>query len=91
MKKEDRTPNKNPSPEKGLTHKKSFVVALEQMAQLLRSEVKLKDRKTQILSASSPSGSLNIAIIKIARLLRNQVHSLKVHPKRSWSSSHESK
>jgi hypothetical protein len=52
---------------------KSFLVALEQMASLLRKEVKLKERKTQVLSPSSLSPSLSNFIAQVAVILRKQV------------------
>jgi hypothetical protein len=52
---------------------KSFLVALEQMASMLRKEVKLKERKTQVLSASSLSPSLSNFISQVAVILRKQV------------------
>jgi hypothetical protein len=52
---------------------KSFLVALEQMASLLRKEVKLKERKTQVLSPSSLSPSLSNFVSQVAVILRKQV------------------
>jgi hypothetical protein len=52
---------------------KSFLVALEQMASLLRKEVKLKERKTQVLSTSSLSPSLSNFVKQVAVILRKQV------------------
>lgn len=63
---------------------RSFSVSLERIAQLLRSEVKLKDRETKVLPGSS-AGSLNNTIMQVAKMLRTEV---KAHPpveKRSWS------
>ncbi|MGC1878043.1 MAG: hypothetical protein WA347_02225 [Rhabdochlamydiaceae bacterium] len=59
---------------------KSFSVAFEQMAQLLRTEVKLKDRLTKVLSSSSFNNSFK----RIAKLLRAEVHAITPLKKRSW-------
>ena len=75
MKKEQR-----PAP----PHSKSFAAALAEMAHFLRTKTKLKERQTTVLSSSSTKPSFNIAIVKIAKLLRSQVH--KAHPlsQRTW-------
>jgi hypothetical protein len=67
---EDQTPNPKPS--------KSFATHLEQMAQLLRSEVKnaeekLKAKETKRLSKATSKGSLPNTIEQIAKLLRVQI------------------
>ncbi len=66
----------NPPPSK----ERSFTVALEQMAHLLRSEVKLKDRATKAPSVSS----LDVAIKQIAKLLRHQIRSIDPAKIRAW-------
>jgi hypothetical protein len=60
---------------------KSFSVAFEQMAKLLRSEIKMKDRSTQVLSSNPLPTSFANAFKQIAKLLRSEVRSSK---KRSW-------
>ena len=84
---------KHPQPEKASTptQEKSFSVALEQIAQLLRTEVKLKDRDTKVLSSSSMPHSFNIAIGQIAKLLRTQVHVAKPTKTRSWKAASKDK
>ncbi len=70
---------------------KSFTVALEQIAKLLRSEIKaneekLKKRKAKILSKSPPKGSLSNTVEQIAKLLRTTVTSCsKPLKKRTWT------
>ncbi len=80
---------KQPKPEKASpasppAQDKSFPVALAQMAELLRTEVKLKERDTKVLSSSSMPHSFNIAIVKIARLLRTQARAVDSGKKHSW-------
>ncbi|MBS0603662.1 MAG: hypothetical protein JSS60_01350 [Verrucomicrobia bacterium] len=86
MKKEDQG-SKKPSTEAGQTQERSFTVALEQMAQFLRTEVKLKDRNTKVLSSSANPTSFNNSIEQIAKLLRTQIQSQKTPKKRSWKST----
>ena len=73
---------KKKSPEPPSSPERSFHVALEQMATILRKEVKLKDRKTQVLSPSSPS--LNNFVEQVALILRQQARKVKPNQKRSW-------
>jgi hypothetical protein len=63
---------------------RSFSVAFEQMAKLLRSEVKLKDRSTKILSSHSLPISFSNSFKQIARLLRSEIHPSKPPKKRIW-------
>jgi hypothetical protein len=63
---------------------KSFSVAFEQMAKFLRTEVKLKDRSTRILSSDSLPASFNNSLKQIARMLRLAAHMAKPLKKRSW-------
>lgn len=63
---------------------KSFSVAIEQMAQLLRSEVKLKERGTRVLCSSSLHVSFKNSLERIAKLLRSQVHSAQSPKKPTW-------
>lgn len=63
---------------------RSFSVSLERLAGLLRTEIKLKDKNTQILSDSSTVGSLNNSIMRIAKLLRTQTQATQPAKKRSW-------
>jgi hypothetical protein len=76
-------------PEKSMPHtspaqEKSFTAALEQVALLLRTELKLKDRDTKVLKESSAPASFNKSIVQIAKLLRTQVRAGKSIKKRSW-------
>ena len=66
------------------TPEKSFSAAIEQMAQLLRTQVKLKDRKTKVLLPSAFSASFNNTLEQIARLLQSQIRTLKAPKKRTW-------
>jgi hypothetical protein len=74
--KQDQSDNQNKPPEK------SFTVAFEQMAQLLRSEVKMKDRETKVLSSSSLPPSFTNAFQQFAKLLRSKAS--KPIKKRVW-------
>jgi hypothetical protein len=76
--KKDQKDTENPP-----THlsEKSFSVAFEQMASLLRSEVKLKDKSAKILTSNPLSTSFTHFFKQMAKLLRSEVHSLK---KYSW-------
>jgi hypothetical protein len=69
------------------TQEKSFSVALGQIAHLLRTEVKLKERKTKVLKPSATSSSLAQTVTQIGRMLRSQVGSAKQTKKRSWKAS----
>lgn len=80
MKKKQPKLEKAPLP----TQDKSFPAAIEQMAELLRTEVKLKERDTKVLSSSSMPHSFNIAIVKVARLLRTQARAVDSTKKHSW-------
>jgi hypothetical protein len=82
--KKDQTPSENPPSD---LSEKSFSVAFEQMAKLLRSEVKLKDRSAKILSSNSLSISFTHSFQQIAKLLRSEITPQK---KRSWK-KHPSK
>ena len=53
----------SPKPEK------SFSVAIKQMAQLLRTEVKLKERGTRVLCSSTLHVSFKNSLERIAKLL----------------------
>lgn len=66
---------------------KSFSVAFEQMAKLLRREVKMKDRTAKVLLSNSLPESFALAFRQIAKLLRSEVPSSK---KRIWT-KHSSK
>lgn len=68
---------------------KSFSTAIEQMAQFLRAQVKLKDRSTKALAPSV--GSFENSIERIAKLLRSQIHRIKTLKKRSWKKHAQSK
>jgi len=68
---------------------RSFSVALAQMAHILRSEVKLKDKNTTRLSSTNP-GSLNNLIMQVAKLLRTQLHT-PAPRKRSWKHTTQKK
>jgi hypothetical protein len=72
------------SPDTPSPPEKSFSVAFEQMAKFLRTEIKMKDRSTKILSSNALSISFNNSLKRIAKLLRTQVHTLKTPKKRSW-------
>ena len=61
---------------------KSFSVAFEQMAKLLRTEVKLKERSTKVLSAKSLSASFTNVFKQITQLLRAELE--KPVKKRVW-------
>lgn len=69
---------------------KSFFVAFEQMAQLLRSEVKMQDRSTKVLSSHALSTSFSNAFKQIAKLLRAAIHASKSPKRRIWK-KHTSK
>jgi hypothetical protein len=58
---------------------KSFTAAIEQMAQLLRSQVKLKERVT--LTSST---SINNTVHQVAKLLRSAIPMAKAPKKRAW-------
>jgi hypothetical protein len=60
---------------------KSFSVAFEQMAKLLRTEVKLKGRATKMSVKSLPT-SFNDVFKQITRLLRSELD--KPVKKRVW-------
>ncbi|MBY0528854.1 MAG: hypothetical protein K2P51_01540 [Rhabdochlamydiaceae bacterium] len=81
---EDQTPNPKPS--------KSFAAHLEQMAQLLRNEVKsaeekLKAKEMKRLAKTSSKGSLPNTIEQIAKLLRVQITPIvKIAKSRKWTS-----
>ncbi len=71
---------------------KSFIVAIEQIAQLLRSEVKakeqkLKKREARLLSKAARAGSLSNTVERIAKLLRTELTDSPKKPtkKRKWS------
>ena len=64
---------------------RSFSVSLEHLAQMLRAEVKLKDRETKVLPTSSSPGSLNNTIMQVAKMLRTQVKGEDASAKRSWN------
>lgn len=81
--KKDQGETKNPPPNPS---KKSFPVAFEQMASLLRSEVKLKERSTKLLISNPLSTSFTHFFKQMAKLLRSEVRSLK---KRSWKKHSE--
>lgn len=70
---------------------KSFAAAIEQMAKLLRSEIKLKDRQPQVLSSSAMPGSLTNSILQVAKLLKNQIRQTTPLKKRSWNMASQKK
>jgi len=70
-------------PPRKTAQEKSFRVAIEQMAKLLRTEVKLKDRATKVLKEETTPSSFNHKIAQIAKLLRTQVKTLS-SKKRTW-------
>jgi hypothetical protein len=90
MKKDRPIPEKS-SPDDLQPPEKSFSVAFEQMAQLLRTEVKMKDRQTKILSSSSLSPSFNHSLKQIAKLLRTEAQAVKTPKKRSWKNVRKNK
>ncbi len=63
---------------------KSFSVAFEQMAQLLRTELKMKEKATKVIPSSALPPSFRNSIEQIAKLLRSEVRSAKPMKKRSW-------
>jgi len=63
---------------------KSFSAAFGQMAQLLRSEVKMKERATKVISPHSLPASFRNSIAQIAKLLRSEIQVSKPLKKRSW-------
>lgn len=67
-----------------LVPEKSFSVAFEQMAKLLRSEVKMKERSAKVIPTSSLSRSFRNSIEQIAKLLRSEIRAPKPGKKRSW-------
>ncbi len=66
---------------------KSFGAAFEQMAKLLRSEVKMKERSTKVLPSSSLPPSFRNSIEQIAKLLRSEIQVTKPAKKRTWKKS----
>ncbi len=60
---------------------KSFGVAIEQMAQFLRSQIKLKEKRYRF-SLSHFSKSFQNSLEQIAKMLRSEVQNLKVGQKR---------
>ena len=80
MKKEQPQPTDLPPPPE-----KSFSVAFGQVAQLLRKEVKMKDRATKVLTTSPLPASFNNALRQIAKILRDKVHSVTPSKKRKFS------
>lgn len=70
---------------------KSLNVAIEQVAQLLRTEVKttttlkMKQRQAKILSLQALGPSMSNSIGQVARLLRSQAQKEKPPKKRSYS------
>lgn len=79
-----------PRPE-GADPEKSLAAAVEQMARLLRSEVKLKERATRGLPASSQTASFKNVLEQIAKLLRSQVRRTPTPKKRSWKQQQRKK
>ncbi len=63
---------------------KPFNAALEQVATLLREQVKWKERTTRVLPSSDFHVSLKNAIAQVAQLLRREIQ--KPLKKRSWKS-----
>lgn len=70
--------------EKRADPEKSFSAAIEQMAKLLRSQVKLKERMTKVLTSSPLSVSFKNSFEQIAKLIRTEIHSVRPFKKRSW-------
>jgi len=64
--------------------KRSFSVAFEQMAKLLRSEVKMKDRSMKVLSTHSLSISFTNSLKQIAKMFRTEIHVDKSSKKQIW-------
>jgi hypothetical protein len=70
---------------------KSLNVAIEQVAQLLRTEVKttttlkMKQRQAKLLSLQALGPSMSNSIEQVARLLRTQVQKEKPLKKRSYA------
>ena len=64
----------------------SFLVAFEQMAKMLRTEVK-KETSIKVLNPNSLPSSFRNSIEQIAKLLRSQTHVVKPLKKRSWKKS----
>ena len=75
--------NEPPLPEKSLN------VAIEQVAQLLRREVKAattwkaKQRHVKLLSLQALGPSMTSSIEQVAKLLRSEIHKAKVVKKRN--------
>ena len=73
------------------TPKKSLNVAIEQVAKLLRTEVKttttlkMKRRQAQLISLQALGPSMRNSIEQIAKLLRTQIQKAKPAKKRSYS------
>lgn len=68
--------NKRKEEESQPAQERSFTVALEQVAQLLRTELKLKDRQTKMIPSSSLP-SLHNFVEQVAVILRTEVQSKK--------------
>ena len=68
--------NKRKQEEPQPVQDRSFTVALAQVAQLLRTEVKLKDRQTKVIPSSSLP-SLHNFVEQVAVMLRTEVQSKK--------------
>ncbi len=82
----------NPAEEE-LTSYKSFSVALEQLAMLLRTEVKRTWSATltpELIESSTPVHTMLNSIEQVAKLLRSQVRSAK-GKKHTWRSARRSK
>ncbi len=63
---------------------RSFTAAFEQMAKLLRSEVKMKERSAKVIPPSSLPPSFRNSLDQIAKLLRKEIQPSKPPKKRSW-------
>lgn len=77
---------KDPSyePETNLKEEKSFEAAIEQMALMLRKQIKLSERSTKILPSTSFPSSFKSSFEQIAKLLRKEIHAAKPPRKRVW-------
>jgi uncharacterized protein YoaH (UPF0181 family) len=75
-------------PQRPVHPEKSLNVAIEQVAQLLRHEVKAtttwkaKQRQTKILSLQALGPSMSNSIEQVAKLLRTELHKAKAMNKR---------
>lgn len=78
-----------PNSEETQLPEKSFTAAFEQMAKLLRTEVKMKDRSAKVIPPSSLPPSFRNSLDQIAKLLRKEIQPSKPLKKRSWKKPHK--